>query len=171
MDIKFPKFLPPWLIICSTAGIVFAFLGRYLALGTEKVNSSTAIGFGLGFCLGVLGLVGAYLSEGKFEGSSVALPPIWVTVPITVAVVVYIAVCSVHEQRIEFLKTGTLIEGDGAVILGKWIILAAGIVSGLMILRRGVGSYIAAALGICISLAGLVFAVRGIGNPLPYSTP
>ena len=52
-----------------------------------------------------------------------------------------------------------LIQGTGAMFLGLLLIVAAGGVSVLIIAGKKVDYYIAAGIGICLSLAGLVFSV------------
>jgi hypothetical protein len=168
---RFPKILPPWLILCLVVGTGFAFLGRLLALHPGDVYTYAAIGFGFGFCLMVIVLVSTHLFHREIEPSSGMLPPIWVTVPITVAAVVYFGANSVAEQRMSFSlgRSGGAIEihGIGAVILGLLIVIVAtGGVSGLMIWGKGMNTSIAAGIGICISLSGLVFSVVRIWQHL-----
>ena len=157
------SFVPAWFLVCLVFGGVFAFLATYFPREPANVYAVRALGFVIGFCLAVGGLVCAHLFYQEIEPSSGLLPPIWVTVPVTVAWVVALGALAVHNREVPLVQSSAL-QGPVAVILGLLTIVVAGCGSSLLIRKRAqrIDRFIAGCAGLCLSLVGLAFSVMRI---------
>ncbi len=162
-----PTFVPAWLLVCLAFGGVCAWLAAYFPRAPANAYAVAALGFGIGFCLGVAGLVCTHLFHREFEPSSGLLPPIWVTGPVTAAWVVALGAFAVHTREFPLVQTRA-VQGPVAVILGLLTILVAGCGSSLLIRSRAqrVDRFIAGCAGLCLSLVGLAFSVVRIWQHL-----
>src|SRR5262249_52556812 len=82
-----PPWFPGWLLACLLTGVAFAVGGGFLVKNWEW--RTLAIGFALGF--GVLLIVLSMIRPREQDVGSTLLPPVWVRMPVSAAVVVVLA--------------------------------------------------------------------------------
>ena len=95
-----PNF-PSWILFCLATAGAFAYLGHHVTSVRGESGSGfrgAFVGVGIGFCFGVFLLVRMQTSQMRRQAKGArplppyAMPPVWVSAPVSIAVIDFIAV-------------------------------------------------------------------------------
>ena len=119
-----PKFLPSWLAVSLVIGIAFG-VTAYFFIEVQKPLQLVACAFAAGFALMVFLFSWMPHSPPKVDGKppSFSRPPVWVSVPIIEAFLMFVVSSALKGQSINLGRVGRgpRLTGDNAVAFG-WLL-------------------------------------------------
>lgn len=160
-----PKFLPGWLAVSLVIGIAFG-VTAYFFIEVQKPLQLAACAFVAGFALMVFLFSWMPHSPPKVDGKppSFSRPPVWVTIPIIEAFLMFAVASALKERSINLGRggRGPRLTGDNAVAFG-WL-LALGMLAydtlPLVMRPRRRAHIVAGILGFLVVASGL-FIIMG----------